>query len=206
MKHTKGSLELLEQISNDIENKTFHHHCHILYDIANTYKLKKHITYLEIGCYAGASACLMLQRPNTRVISIDTGEVISADIVYNNVNRFNIHNNEYHLILGNSQIYETVDRIKQITDSIDILFVDGDHSYNGVTTDFMLYSELVNKDGFIVFDDYNDSIHSPEVKPAVDAIISNIKGLYNVIGTLPNIFNARPAWLTEGNDFIIQKL
>jgi hypothetical protein len=85
MKHTKNSLELTEQISNNIENKTFHHHYYILYDIASTYPIDYEVKYVEIGCYAGGSACLMLQRPNTRVISIDLGQPISKEIVYTNV-------------------------------------------------------------------------------------------------------------------------
>lgn len=205
MKHTKESLDLTERISIEIDNKTFHHHYHILYDIVNTYNPTKQITYVEIGCYAGGSACLVLQRPNTKVISIDTGVAIHPDVVHNNVNRLNIHNNEYHYILADSQRMDTVENLKQIVNNIDVLFIDGDHSYTGVTNDFSLYSELVNKNGYIIFDDY-DSLDCPEVKPAVDDIISKTNGSFNVIGTLPNIFNARPNWLTAGNDFIIQKL
>jgi hypothetical protein len=58
---------------------------------------------------------------------------------------------------------------------------------------------------YIAFDDYNDPQHSPEVKIAVDDIIPTITHNYDIIGTLPNIFNARPDWLKNGNDFIIRK-
>jgi len=205
MKHTKESLELTERISHEIDNKTFHHHYHILYDIANTYKSNKQITYVEIGCYAGGSACLVLQRPKTKVISIDTGIAIHPDVVHSNIARLNIHDNDYHYILADSQLTDTVEKLKKLTSKIDILFIDGDHSYGGVINDFTLYSELVNKNGYIIFDDYN-SPDCPEVKPAVDNIILKTNGMYKSIGTLPNIFNARPEWLTEGNNFIIQKL
>ena len=86
---------------------------------------------------------------------------------------------------------------------IDILFIDGDHSYSGVLNDFMLYERLVRKGGYIVFDDYNDKQHSPEVKPAVDGLIQSINHRYNIIGTLPNQHGDRPDTLTEGNDFIM---
>jgi predicted O-methyltransferase YrrM len=36
---------------------------------------------------------------------------------------------------------------------IDLLFIDGDHSYNGVKKDFTDYSPLVRKGGWIAFHD-----------------------------------------------------
>jgi cephalosporin hydroxylase len=205
MKHTQQSLNLTQEISNKINDQTFHHHYYILYDIANSYPEDYPITYVEIGCYAGGSACLLLQRPNTKVISIDLGYPISKEIVYQNVKNLNIHSNDYYYLQGNSQTYEMVDSLKSLTNNIDILFIDGDHSYQGVINDFLLYENLVTPKGYIIFDDYNDLQHSPEVKIAVDNIISTIEEKYDIIGTLPNIYNARPNWINEGNDFIIRK-
>jgi predicted O-methyltransferase YrrM len=204
--YTKKSLNLVEYISAEIDNNTFHHHYHILYDIASAYPADYKLKYVEIGCYAGGSTCLMLQRPNTRVISIDLGQPISKEIVYTNVNKLNKFNNPYDYLEGNSQTYEMVDRLKELTSEIDILFIDGDHSYQGVINDFMLYEGLVKSGGYVVFDDYNDFQHSPEVKTAVDDIVESIKGRYIDIRTLPNIYSARPNTLIEGNDYIIQKI
>lgn len=39
-------------------------------------------------------------------------------------------------------------------DSIDFLFIDGDHSIKGCTTDFNLYSPKISKGGFVAFHDY----------------------------------------------------
>lgn len=206
MKYTKESLILLEQISSVISDQTFHHHYHILYDIITSYEESKHITYVEIGCYAGGSACLMLQRPNTQVISIDIGHPIDPDVANHNVSKLNIHNNKFTYLQGNSQNIEMVNRLSKEINGIDVLFIDGDHSYQGVINDFSLYKDLVNVGGYIVFDDYNDWQYSPEVKLAVDDIIKDNKNYYNIIGTLPNIFGARPADLLEGNEFIIQKI
>ena len=206
MKYTQKSLDITRYISDSINNQTMHHHYHILHDIASSYPEHQTVTYVEVGCYAGGSACLMLQRPNTNVISIDLGHPIHESVVHANVLKLNKHSNSYNYLEGNSQTYEMVDRLKELTNEIDILFIDGDHSYQGVINDFMLYEGLVKKGGYIVFDDYNDAQHSPAVKPAVDDIISSIELTYNVIGTLPNIYGARPDTLIEGNDFIIQKL
>jgi cephalosporin hydroxylase len=205
MNYTHHSLNLTREISDKIEDQTFHHHYHILYDVANSYPEDYRLTYVEIGCFAGGSACLMLQRPNTQVISIDLGSPIPPETVYNNVKKLNKFNNQYDYLKGNSQTYEMVDNLKKIISEIDILFIDGDHSYQGAMNDFLLYEGLVKSGGYIVFDDYNDSQHSPEVKIAVDDIVSAITGTYDIIGTLPNTFGARPNTMLEGNDFIIRK-
>jgi cephalosporin hydroxylase len=205
MKHTLQSLVITQTISDQINNQTFHHHYYILYDIASTYPIDYEVKYVEIGCYAGGSTCLMLQRPNTRVISIDLGTPIDENVVLTNVNKLNKLNNSYNYIKGNSQTHEMVSRLKELINEIDILFIDGDHSYQGVINDFLLYEGLVKVGGYVVFDDYNDSQHSPEVKTAVDDMIPTIVDRYEIVGTLPNIFNARPDWLKDGNDFIIRK-
>lgn len=206
IKITKESLSLTRIISDEISNQTFHHQYHILYDISNFYPQDKPIIYVEIGCYAGGSACLMIQRKNITVISIDIGFPISKEVVINNVNNLNSLNNNFKYILGDSHKIETLHKLESelYGNGIDILFIDGDHYYDGVLCDFEMYSGLVNLGGFIVFDDYNDSQYSPQVKGAVDHIVNNLSSDYFVIGILPNEFGARPESI-DGNCFIIRK-
>lgn len=205
MIHTKNSLEITENISNEMEGITFHHHYHILYDIINLYPETYNLNYVEIGCYAGGSACLVTQRKNTNIFSIDLGNPIPPNIVFNNMNKFNKHNNMFEYIQGSSHELSTLEKLKSRISEIDILFIDGDHTTEGVKKDFEMYHQMVKSGGYIVFDDYHDNIHSPDVKPMVDKIVSNLQG-YEIIGTLPNIFEARPKELKEGNCFIIKKL
>lgn len=203
MKITKDSLDLVLEITKKINNQTFHHHYHILYDIANT--LEGEINYVEIGCYAGGSACLMLQRPNTNVISIDIGQPIPKSVVIDNVNKLNKHNNKYCYLEGNSQSDQMFQRLYKTIKTIDILFIDGDHTYHGVWNDFHQYERLVKIGGYIIFDDYHDS-DTPGVKKAVDELIT-INTHYSVIGTLENKFNARGGAkdCKKNNCFIIRK-
>ena len=203
MKQTLESVLLTRKISDEINNMTFHHHYSVLYDVAKEFG-NSLINYVEIGCYGGGSACLMLQRPNTNVISIDLGEPINPEIVQQNVKKLNTLGNQFNYIQANSQKQETVDQLKTLVYGIDILFIDGDHSYEGVINDFNFYSNLVKPGCYIVFDDYNDIIHCPQVKLAVDDLLRNNSD-YEIIGTLPNIFEARPSDLKEGNCFIIKK-
>lgn len=204
MNHTKESLDITRFISDSINNLTFHHHYYILLDIINQFPEEKLLNYVEIGCYAGASACLVSQRKNTNIISIDLGNPISENTALENFKKLNKNNNNYEYIKGSSHDNNTFERLKNLINNIDVLFIDGDHSTLGVTKDFEIYSPMVNSGGYIIFDDYNDHIHSPEVKPAVDSIVSKLTE-YEIIGTLPNIFKARPEDLKEGNCFILKK-
>lgn len=205
-KTSKESLEIVQNISDTMEGNTFHHHYHILLDIANSYPKDYKLTYLEIGAYAGGSACLMMYRPNTDIFSIDLGKPIHPQIVYNNVLKHNQYGNNYNYIEGNSNDHYIINRIQHL--QVDILFIDGDHSYLGVWKDYINYSNLVKPNGYIVFDDYNDYDKSPMVKSAVDHITNQLRNDYEIIGTLKNIYKARGLENTDqlGNCFVIRKL
>jgi predicted O-methyltransferase YrrM len=204
MNHTKESLEITERISNQMDGNTFHHHYHVLYDIVNLYPRGYDLNYVEIGCYAGGSSCLVSQRKNTNIFSIDLGTPISPEIPKNNFTKFNIHENKYEYIQGNSHLSETLEKLKKLITDIDILFIDGDHTYSGVKKDFEMYSPLVKRGGYIIFDDYNDHKFSPDVKKYVDDLLPQLNK-YEIIGCLPNLYGARPKELIDGNCFIIKK-
>lgn len=57
----------------------------------------------------------------------------------------------------------------EVRKDIDILFVDGDHSYEGVSSDCHLYLPLLKSGGYVGFHDYNNSAAFPGVKQAADA-------------------------------------
>lgn len=206
MKPTKESLEILQNIENNLQPESFHHHTHILFDIANNYPKEYKLNYLEIGCYAGLSACLMLQRENTNVTSIDLGWPISPEVVFSNIRKHNHFNNNYTYVQGNSTHIDTISKVSD--KKFDILFIDGDNSYYGVWKDFLNYSNLVKPNGYIVFNDYNDFEHSPMVKSAVDHITNQLLNDYEIIGTFKNVYNAKGLENTNqlGNCFVIKKL
>jgi predicted O-methyltransferase YrrM len=211
LKPTQTSLDIVREIATNVS--TFHHHYHILYDIANTFG-DKEINYVEIGAYAGGSSCLMLQRLNTNLISVDLGEPIPKALVFENIIKYKNNNNNYKYIQGNSQLLETKNKvIEALNDSsircsnkIDILFIDGNHSFNGVILDFTMYNDLVNIGGYIVFDDYHDNVHSPDVKKVLDEIILPNLVDYEIIGTFENTLEAYPSDLKEGNCFVIKRI
>lgn len=69
-------------------------------------------------------------------------------------------------IRGNSHLQETAEKLKGILQGrlIDFLYIDADHSYAGVKTDFELYSPLVAKGGVIGFHDIRNMKSNHQVK------------------------------------------
>jgi len=64
-----------------------------------------------------------------------------------------------YLIPDSSQKQQTLDKTKEIfkDEQIDFLFIDGDHTYNGVKKDYEMYSPLVRNGGIIAFHDIGEN-------------------------------------------------
>ncbi|MBP7937406.1 MAG: class I SAM-dependent methyltransferase [Phycisphaerae bacterium] len=62
---------------------------------------------------------------------------------------------QLHLLRANSHLKETVAEVaaRLEGDSLDFLFIDGDHTYAGARVDFEAYSPLVRRGGLIAFHD-----------------------------------------------------
>jgi|AntRauTorcE11897_2_1112592.scaffolds.fasta_scaffold01629_5 predicted O-methyltransferase YrrM len=204
---TKESLLILKGINREL-GKSFHHHNHVLLDIANQfYKKEDQITYLEIGTYKGASSLLMCHRENTKVVTVDRGKPIPMDLVRDNFNKYNPRpENSPTQIIGDSHSSQTFKIVEEETNGeVDILFIDGDHSEKGVIKDFELYSPLIKKGGFIVFDDYEDAKHSPEVKPTVNNLMAKHYDDWEIMFLPANILDAKPKQLQHYNVLVARK-
>jgi predicted O-methyltransferase YrrM len=82
-----------------------------------------------------------------------------------------------HLIRANSHAQETVEQLTPIfrQEPLDFLFIDGDHSYDGVKRDFELYSPLVRKGGLIALHDV--AVHT-DTTCQVHRLWDELKPLY----------------------------
>lgn len=83
-------------------------------------------------------------------------------------------------IAGNSQNAEALAAVKlallksdNTEDKIDFLLIDGDHSYEGVKSDFLTYKDLVREGGLIAFHDI--CVHPPETKCEVEKFWTELK-------------------------------
>jgi predicted O-methyltransferase YrrM len=83
------------------------------------------------------------------------------------------------LIRESSHKETTLDIVKLILNDkkLDYLFIDGDHTYEGVKNDFEMYSPLVKENALIAFHDI--VIHPPELNVGVHDFWNEIKQYYD---------------------------
>ena len=234
MEINKNNLELTKNISiktsqtligsNDPQFKRIHHNFHHIVLYIKDYIMKEKCkNYLEIGTHYGHSMCNMLQSNyNTKYMGIDIfkkwgdSKIINMEKLANdNIKLFNKKKYDCKLIKANSQDKSTINIVKDyFPNGIDILFIDGDHSYNGIINDFNNYFPLVNKDGYIIFDDYlpyKNKDTERDAPKAINKIVSLYKDKILDIGLIDDIVDI---WKIKSNislekkniDYIIQKI
>ena len=116
---------------------------------------------LEIGTARGGTLLFLtrLASPQATIMSVDLpggrfGGGYSARRRWF-YQRFARGAQQLHLLQGDSHSPEMLDRVKAAFSGqpLDYLFIDGDHTYEGVKQDFELYAPLVGKGGVITFHD-----------------------------------------------------
>lgn len=106
---------------------------------------------LEIGSYSGASIYMFAGHCNSgaNIICIDPYPKPKIHNVFNELDKnFNVH-----LIQERSQEELVPSIVQQITDKVDFLHIDGEHSYEAVKYDFETYSPFVRDGGLIAIHD-----------------------------------------------------
>jgi predicted O-methyltransferase YrrM len=116
---------------------------------------------LEIGTNYGGTLFLLstLSDPHAKIISVDLpsgpfggGYPLRKIPLFR---KFPREGQQLHLIRADSHRPETLDRVTKILDGdkLDYLFIDADHTYHGVESDFRMYSPLVRSGGIVAFHD-----------------------------------------------------
>lgn len=139
---------------------------------------------LEIGTASGGTLFLLtrLANPKATIVSIDLpGGRFGGGYGKNRTwfyNHFARRQQRLHLLRGDSHSDETLDRVKAALDGqpLDYLFIDGDHSYEGVRRDFEMYAPLVRPGGVIAFHDVAE--HPPAKACEVSRLWNEIKASY----------------------------
>jgi cephalosporin hydroxylase len=160
---------------------------------------------LEIGTARGGTLFLF-----TRA-SISNATIISIDLpggrfgggypewripIYKS---FTIHKQKMYIIRRDSHAPSTLNMVEKILQGhkLDFLFIDGDHTYDGVKTDFEMYSKLVGKGGIIAFHDICP--HPPQTGCEVNLFWREIKGKYRHIEI---VRDRRQSWAGIGVIFV----
>lgn len=136
-----------------------------LKEIAIKYALK---SYLEIGTYIGESISCMEDVCEKRISITVPPEHPASMSNWCKVKHITDFSNR--LVGGGVKQYLVDSRefdFNTIKDEIDLYFIDGDHSYNGVCNDTKKVFEHKNESSFVVWHDFNDE---KVVQAVVDVI------------------------------------
>jgi predicted O-methyltransferase YrrM len=138
-------------------------------------------TAIEIGTSRGGSLFILcrLAAPDATIISVDMpgagyGEAYTS--AHARLFRlFPSRKQSLTLVKADSHKLETQARISHLLSGkhVDLLFIDGDHSYEGVKKDFEMYSPLVADGGMIVFHDI--ALHTKFANCEVDRFWNEVK-------------------------------
>lgn len=129
---------------------------------------RKPKTIMEIGTAKGGTLFLFskVAPADAKIISLDMGVLPFESSLrswrYNFFKGFAGKSQKMELLWKDSHKQETVEAIKSMlnNEKVDFLFIDGDHTYEGVKRDFDMYSALVAPDGIIGLHDI--VAHPPE--------------------------------------------
>ena len=117
---------------------------------------------LEIGTQSGGTlyCWCRLADADATIVSIDLpqgkfGGGYTEERAQEMMSLFPTEGQQLHLLRADSHEPSTLEQLKSILDGrqLDLLFIDGDHTYEGVRKDFEMYSPLAAEGGAIVLHD-----------------------------------------------------
>ena len=123
-------------------------------------------TIVEIGTDKGGTFWLWCQlaADDALIVSIDMpGGDFGVGYTTEDVKRFRTWaraSQKLHFLMEDSHADTTYAKLTELLNGrkIDILFLDGDHTYEGMHEDFRMYSPLVSCKGFVVFHDIVETL------------------------------------------------
>lgn len=116
---------------------------------------------LEIGSYVGASACCFAEakkkESDKKIICIDTwNNNAMTEGVRDTWEEFQLNTGKFKDCIIPIRGYSTdvVDKVRSVTSNVGLLFIDGDHSYEGVKADWDAYKGFLGIGSVVIFHDY----------------------------------------------------
>lgn len=163
------SLPEIIKATDSYRGRGVYAHINALHDPRETLRLAEMVrqqaprTILEIGtCWGGTLFVWCRSNPQAElIISMDLpGGKFGGGYAAERVRLYREfaagrNHLDLRLLRLDSHSPVSLETVKQILAGrpVDFLFIDGDHSYNGVTTDFLMYGPLVRSGGLIAFHD-----------------------------------------------------
>lgn len=124
-------------------------------DLLSSYSFEEKITGIEIGVLNGETSSFLLNI-NENIFLYGIDPIIPDSMersLIGNINKISENTDKHKHRFNFIRDYSFNVHSKFENESIDFLFIDGDHTYNAVKKDFELYYPKVKKNGLIFFHD-----------------------------------------------------
>jgi predicted O-methyltransferase YrrM len=136
-------------------------------EIAELCKLASGKQIVEIGSAYGY-ACISMALAGGIVYTIDHHKHMNSETgLRQNINAYRMSQYITPLVGDSKKLLPTLN-----AGAFDLAFIDGDHSFAGVTFDAEQCWRLVREGGYLAFHDFGEDT-CPEVKPAVQAFLES---------------------------------
>jgi cephalosporin hydroxylase len=164
-------------------------------------RARKLSTIVEIGTLHGGTlwTWCQLAAPNALIVSIDLpggdfggGYGVEAA---SRLQRYARARQQLHLIQGDSHAPATLEQLEKLLDGreVDFLFIDGDHTYDGVCADFDMYAGLVGRGGIVALHDI--LLHPTDPDCQVDRLWRDLRAVHSHRELIdPDDTRARGQW------------
>jgi len=143
---------------------------------------------INVGVGFGTSSLAFIEGANFEctIISVDMSDGGPLGGMQNEINAFTNAGYIEHLphqIIGDSQKKATATKVAKLlpaSKKADIIFIDADHSAEGLTKDIDNWLPFLKKGGYVIYHDYNRDFW-PEVKRVIDEWVEENKEEYEFI-------------------------
>ena len=181
--------KMIGRIAGDIEDYILNYY--MIYSASHIPSAKP-IAHAEIGVLFGGSLLMMLHalrnsRSDHFALAIDpldgyygqnidpaSGLPVILENVISNVKHMGFGMEKVRIVKATSQSQEALDVAGSY--SLATLWIDGDHSYEGVKCDWINYSPFVVSGGYILIDNYHDGVFTGIDKFVDEYLLPNISG------------------------------
>lgn len=167
----------IEGIKGEIDNICLQQNSEELADVISFLlkENKQFTSFLEIGAAAGGNARVFADFLKIKNIYIIDNN-LHPEHIYRSKNLENLNVKEY---IGDSQCLSAKEWARENEEIYDIIYIDGDHSYQGVLNDIENYKNLISN-GYLIF---HDHFACPEVNQALNTFINQDKNFKKIFCT-----------------------
>jgi predicted O-methyltransferase YrrM len=151
------------------------------------YSLPEGSLGLEIGSYLGASTCYIAAGLAHR-----KGHLLCVDTWNNETMPEGLRDTYLEFCRNIDPIHQSIIAIRKdsskldsqdIPQKVDLVFIDGDHSYEAVKKDFLIISNFISESGIVAF---HDCLAFPGVSQVIGEALST--GWWRIAGMRRNLF------------------